>query len=89
MGQGLSQSDRRLCLGRDAAGRCSGDRRTQEGQSPARRNFASALRDALQSGKEVAGTNAVYRYTPTDHYGVDERARVMVVVKDGAFRLAK
>jgi hypothetical protein len=31
----------------------------------------------------------VYRYTPTDHYGVDERARVMVIVKDGAFRLSK
>ena len=48
-----------------------------------------ALRDALQSGKEVVGTNAIYRYTPTDHYGVDERARVMIMVKDGAFRLAK
>jgi branched-chain amino acid transport system substrate-binding protein len=56
---------------------------------PGTPEFRVALRDALQSGKEVAGTNAVYRFTPTDHYGVDERARVMVVVKDGAFRLAK
>ena len=56
---------------------------------PGTLEFRVALRDALQSGKEVAGTNAVYRYTPTDHYGVDERARVMVIVKDGAFRLAK
>ena len=56
---------------------------------PGTPEFRVALRDALQSGKEVAGTNAIYRFTPTDHYGVDERARVMVVVKDGAFRLAK
>ncbi|HKS60055.1 MAG TPA: ABC transporter substrate-binding protein [Xanthobacteraceae bacterium] len=56
---------------------------------PGTPEFRVALRDALQSGKDVAGTNAVYRFTPTDHYGVDERARVMVVVKDGAFRLAK
>ncbi len=56
---------------------------------PGTPEFRVAMRDALQSGKDVAGTNAVYRYTPTDHYGVDERARVMVVIKDGAFRLAK
>ena len=56
---------------------------------PGTPEFRVAMRDALQSGKEVAGTNAVYRYTPADHYGVDERARVMVIVKDGAFRLAK
>ena len=56
---------------------------------PGTPEFRVAMRDALQSGKEVAGTNAVYRYTPTDHYGVDERSRVMVIVKDGAFRLSK
>lgn len=56
---------------------------------PGTPEFRAALRDALQSGNDVAGTNAVYRYTPTDHYGVDTRARVMVIVKDGAFRLVK
>ncbi|NNM75160.1 ABC transporter substrate-binding protein [Enterovirga aerilata] len=56
---------------------------------PGTPEFRAALRDALQSGREVAGTNAVYRFTAEDHYGVDERARVLVVVKDGAFRLAK
>jgi branched-chain amino acid transport system substrate-binding protein len=56
---------------------------------PGTTEFRVALRDALQSGKEVVGTNAIYRYTPTDHYGVDERARVMIMVKDGSFRLAK
>ena len=56
---------------------------------PGTPEFRVAMRDALQSGKDVAGTNGVYRYTPTDHYGVDERARVMVIINDGAFRLAK
>ncbi len=49
--------------------------------------FRDGLRKAIESGKEVQGTHAVYRYTPDDHYGVDQRARVLVVVKDGAFRL--
>jgi branched-chain amino acid transport system substrate-binding protein len=50
--------------------------------------FRIALRDALQDGHDVVGTNAVYHFTTTDHYGVDERARVVVVIKDGAFHLA-
>ena len=54
---------------------------------PGTPEFRAALRDALGSGTAVVGTNAVYRYTEADRHGVDERARVLVVVKDGAFRL--
>ena len=54
---------------------------------PGTPEFRIALRDAMQDGQDVVGTNAVYHFTPTDHYGVDERARVMVVIKDGAFHL--
>lgn len=54
---------------------------------PGTAEFRDGLRKAIESGKEVQGTHAVYRYTPTDHYGVDQRARVLVTVKDGAFRL--
>ena len=49
--------------------------------------FREGLRNALEAGTEVVGTHAVYRYTPEDHYGVDQRARVLVIVKEGAFRL--
>lgn len=56
---------------------------------PGTPEFRTAMRDALQSGREVVGTNGVYRYTATDHYGLDERARVLVEVKGGAFRLHK
>jgi branched-chain amino acid transport system substrate-binding protein len=54
---------------------------------PGTPEFREALRTSLESGREVVGTHAVYRYTPDDHYGVDARARVLVIVKDGAFRL--
>lgn len=49
--------------------------------------FRDGLRKAIESGKDVQGTHAVYHYTATDHYGVDHRSRVLVIVKDGAFRL--
>ena len=54
---------------------------------PGTPEFREALKDALNAGKEVVGTNAIYRYTAADHYGVDERARVLVEVRKGAFRL--
>jgi branched-chain amino acid transport system substrate-binding protein len=56
---------------------------------PGTHEFRVALRDAVDSGIEVVGTNAVYKYGPNDHYGVDERARVLVEVRDGKFRLVK
>jgi branched-chain amino acid transport system substrate-binding protein len=56
---------------------------------PGTPEFRAALRDSIQSGREVVGTNGVYKYTETDHYGLDERARVLVIVKDGAWRLAQ
>jgi branched-chain amino acid transport system substrate-binding protein len=52
---------------------------------PGTAEFRDALRRSLESGKEVAGTHAVYRYTPEDHEGVDERSRILVIVKDGAY----
>jgi branched-chain amino acid transport system substrate-binding protein len=54
---------------------------------PGTAEFRDGIRKAIESGKEVPGTHAVYRYTPEDHYGVDQRARVLVIVKDGAFKL--
>jgi len=56
---------------------------------PGTEAFRVALRDALDAGQDVVGTNGIYKFTTDDHYGVDDRARVMVVVKDGAFRLLK
>ncbi len=55
---------------------------------PGTPEFRAALRAQMEAGQSVVGTNAVYTFTPTDHYGVDERARVLVSVRNGAFRLA-
>jgi branched-chain amino acid transport system substrate-binding protein len=52
---------------------------------PGTTEFRNALRASLEAGKEVAGTHAVYRYTADDHEGVDQRSRILVVVKDGAY----
>ncbi|CAN7219623.1 ABC transporter substrate-binding protein [Bradyrhizobium sp. LjRoot220] len=56
---------------------------------PGTPEFRSALRDAIEQVKEVAGTHAVYNMTATDHTGQDERARVMVTVKDGKWKLVE
>lgn len=54
---------------------------------PGTAEFREGLRQAMEAGREVPGTHAVYRYTADNHYGVDQRARVLVIVKDGTFRL--
>jgi len=56
---------------------------------PGTPEFRAALRDALENVKNVVGTHAVYTMTPKNHNGMDERARVLVVVKDGQWRLMK
>ncbi len=51
--------------------------------------FRQALRDALERVKNVNGTHAVYNMTATDHAGVDARARVLVVIDNGDWKLVK
>lgn len=45
--------------------------------------FHGALRDALEGTKNFADTNGQANMTPTDHIGLDQRARVMVEIRDG------
>ena len=49
--------------------------------------FREALRTGIEQVHELIGTHGVYNMTPTDHTGMDARARVMVQVKDGAWTL--
>jgi branched-chain amino acid transport system substrate-binding protein len=51
--------------------------------------FRDALRDAIESGKDVKGTHAIYNMSATDHYGVDKRARVLVRVENGDWKLVR
>jgi branched-chain amino acid transport system substrate-binding protein len=56
---------------------------------PGTPEFREALRKALLSEKDIAGAHGVFNFTETDRYGVDDRARVLLTVKDGNFALAK
>jgi branched-chain amino acid transport system substrate-binding protein len=48
--------------------------------------FRAALRDALEATHELVGVSGVYDMSPTNHNGQDDRAAVLVEVKDGAWR---
>lgn len=56
---------------------------------PGSAEFRTALRDALESSKEVVGTHGIYTMSPTDHTGVDQRASVLVQVKGGDWKLVE
>jgi branched-chain amino acid transport system substrate-binding protein len=51
--------------------------------------FRAALRDALEGTKNLAGAHGVFNISATDHLGLDQRARVMVEIRDGGWRLVK
>jgi len=54
---------------------------------PGTEAFRVALRDAIEKEREIVGCQGVFNMSPANHNGMDERARVLVVVKDGKFRL--
>ena len=54
---------------------------------PGTEAFRVALRDALEQERDVVGCQGVFNMSATNHNGMDERARVLVIVKDGKFRL--
>lgn len=56
---------------------------------PGTPEFRAALRDALENVKNVVGTHGVYNMSPKNHNGLDERARVLVEVRNGAWHLLK
>lgn len=56
---------------------------------PGTQEFRDAVRVALETERELAGSQAVYNYTAADHYGVDGRARILITVKDGNWAIVK
>jgi branched-chain amino acid transport system substrate-binding protein len=48
--------------------------------------FRAALRDALEEVKNVPGAHGIFTMSPTDHLGLDQRARVMVKIENGAWK---
>ena len=53
---------------------------------PGTPEFRIALRDALENTKELHGAHGIFNMSPTDHLGLDQRARVMVKIENGAWK---
>ena len=56
---------------------------------PGTPEFREAIRQALLSEKNLAASQGVYNFTDKDRYGVDDRARILLTVKDGKFAVLK
>lgn len=54
---------------------------------PGSAEFRAALRDALEQTKEVVGAQGVFTMSAQNHNGMDNRARVMMTVKNGRWTL--
>ena len=48
--------------------------------------FRTALRDALEQVKEMPGAHGIFSMSPSDHLGLDQRARVMVKIENGTWK---
>jgi branched-chain amino acid transport system substrate-binding protein len=62
-------------------------KRALQKAQPGTPEFHEAFRDAMLSTKEVVGTHGVYSFSPGSFFGVDERARVLVQLEHGKWKL--
>jgi branched-chain amino acid transport system substrate-binding protein len=56
---------------------------------PGTAEFRDAIRQALLSEREIAASQGVYNFTEKDRYGLDDRSRIILTVKDGKYVLTK
>src|SRR6476660_6736662 len=56
---------------------------------PGTAEFREALRQAMTSEKDIAASQGVYNFTEKDRYGLDDRSRIILTVKDGKYTPAK
>ncbi|MBK7814672.1 MAG: ABC transporter substrate-binding protein [Rhodocyclaceae bacterium] len=56
---------------------------------PGTKEFRAALRDALEGLKNVTVSHGIVNMSAQDHLGFDQRARVMVEVKAGGWKLVQ
>src|SRR3954451_1841487 len=52
---------------------------------PGTPEFLEAIRQALLSEKDLAASQGVYNFTEKDRYGLDDRSRIILTVKDGKY----
>src|SRR5438874_2983341 len=56
---------------------------------PGTPEFREAIRQALLSEHEIAASQGVYNFTEKDRYGLDDRSRILLTVKNGKYTLVK
>jgi branched-chain amino acid transport system substrate-binding protein len=54
---------------------------------PGTKEFRAALRDALESTHELVADHGVFNMSAQDHLGFDQRARVMIKIENGKWKL--
>ena len=54
---------------------------------PGTPEFRQAFKEAMVTTKDVVGTHGVYNFKPDSYYGVDDRARVLVKLEQGKWKL--
>src|SRR6266536_1842394 len=52
---------------------------------PGTPEFREGIRQALISEKEIVASQGVYNWTEKDRYGLDDRSRILLTVKDGKY----
>jgi branched-chain amino acid transport system substrate-binding protein len=56
---------------------------------PGTKEFRAALRDALEGVRDAAGAHGIFNMSPKDHLGLDQRAAVMIQIRDGKWVMQK
>jgi branched-chain amino acid transport system substrate-binding protein len=56
---------------------------------PGTPEFRKALRDALEKTSNLTAAHGVFNMSPQDHLGFDQRARVMVKIEGGNWKLVQ
>jgi branched-chain amino acid transport system substrate-binding protein len=52
---------------------------------PGTPEFREAIRQAFLTEREIAASQGVYNFTEKDRYGLDDRSRIILTVKDGKY----
>jgi branched-chain amino acid transport system substrate-binding protein len=52
---------------------------------PGTPEFREAIRQAFVTEREIAASQGVYNFTDKDRYGLDDRSRIILTVKDGKY----
>ncbi len=86
-GSGLALADINIGVSASATGSAAVLGGPEKNTKPGTAEFRAALRDAIENEKKVPGVHGVFNMSPTDHYGLDRRARVLLQVQNGAFKM--